>query len=208
MQVGRELIVFNGEGGEYDATIVAVTKKHASLKLGEYRSQNAESPLQTHLAIALSRGERFDFVLQKATELGVTQITPLFTERTEVKLQGERRDKKLNSWQKLIIAACEQCGRNLLPTLNTPVSINEFLNATVTGSKFVLHHRNSERLSKERIGNAVNLLIGPEGGLTEVEINAAHLAGYENLALGPRVLRTETAPLAALTLLQHYAGDL
>ena len=167
-----------------------------------------ESSLQSHLAISISRGERFDFVLQKATELGVTEITPLFTERTEVKLQGDRLDKKLSSWQKILISACEQCGRNVIPTLNLPQAFEPFIRSAQAEQKFVLHHRNTVSPSNATTAKSVLLLVGPEGGLSEQEIAGAREYDFQNLALGPRVLRTETAPLAALSIFQFLWGDI
>src|SRR4051812_36224234 len=120
MQAGRELILFNGEGGEYSAEISVVNKKTVEINIGEFFPENRQSHLQLELAIGVSRGERMDWVLQKATELGVTKITPLLTERTEVKLYGERADKKIEHWQQIIISACEQSQRNILPELSEP----------------------------------------------------------------------------------------
>ncbi len=208
MDVGRELILFNGDGACYPASIVAKSKKSATIRTSKKVEEAIESPLQTHLAVAVSRGDRFDYVIQKATELGATQITPLFTERTEVKLQGERLDKKVASWNKIIISACEQCGRNTLPSLNPPEQISHFLKVTEAEKKFVLHHRNTVSLQAEMQANSVILLIGPEGGLSEQEIELAHTYHYQNLSLGPRVLRTETAPLAALSIMQYLWGDI
>ena len=122
MSVGRELIVFNGRGGEYAAVITQVDKKSIVIKTGKFNEDNRQSPLSIELAIGISRGERMDWVLQKATELGVTSITPLFTERTEVKVSGERQDKKIQHWQQILISACEQCQRNILPVLSRPVN--------------------------------------------------------------------------------------
>lgn len=207
MQAGRPLILFNGDGSEYFAEIESAGKKLATVQVTGSKVVNTESPLHSHIAIGLSRGERFDLVLQKATELGVSEITPLFTERTEVKLAKERLEKKISSWQKIITSACEQCGRNKVPTCHPPQSLDAFLAQELSGKKFVLHHRNSNKLlASEKVGS-VTLLIGPEGGLSEQEIEQANSAGFLNLALGPRVLRTETAPLAALSLMQHCWGD-
>lgn len=208
MDVGRELILFNGLGGEYQARIVGKDKKVAKVEATGFEAQNYQSNLDTHLGIALSRGERFDLVLQKATELGVTTITPLFTERTEVKLSGERLAKKTQSWQKILIAACEQCGRNILPELDGAKPLSQFLTSDESQMKLVLHHRNSASPANLAKPGSVSLLIGPEGGLSEQEIEQAHGHGFQNLALGPRVLRTETAPIAALAIMQQLWGDI
>lgn len=207
MSAGRELVLFNGQGGEFKATINNITKKSISVDVGEFNPVNRESPLHTHLAIGLSRGERWDLVLQKATELGVNQITPLFTENSEVKLTGERLEKKIAHWQGIIISACEQCQRNIVPTLNKPLLFTDFINSTHSELNFVLHHRSTQKLSGYQAPQSCTLLIGPEGGLSQTEISQAQSQNFNALTLGPRVLRTETAPLAALSLLQATWGD-
>lgn len=207
MQPGRELILFNGEGGEFAASIVNINKKFVSVMPGDFDVSNRQSPLRLELAIAVSRGERMDWVLQKATELGVTSVTPLFTERTEVKLTGERLDKKLNHWHQILISACEQCQRNILPTLNSPETLENWLPQVDANAKFVLHHRDSRGFPSEKTFASVALLIGPEGGLSEAEIALAVANEFLPLTLGPRVLRTETAPVAAISLVQYLWGD-
>lgn len=207
MQAGRELVLFNGEGGEFAANITEVHKKSVTVQVGEFTADNRESPLQLELAIGVSRGERMDWVLQKATELGVSKITPLITERTEVKLGGERADKKVDHWQQILVSACEQCQRNLLPLLNDPMKLEDWLVQCDAQLKFVLHHRDSKGLPQELKPVNVALLIGPEGGLSEAEITIARAQGFAPLTLGPRVLRTETAPLAAISLVQYLWGD-
>jgi 16S rRNA (uracil1498-N3)-methyltransferase len=207
MQAGRELILFNGEGGEYNAEISSVHKKHIDVYIKDFNPENRQSHLQLELAIGVSRGERMDWVLQKATELGVTRIIPLMTERTEVKIGGERADKKMEHWQKIIISACEQCQRNLLPELAAPQNYSEWVAHCSAELKFVLHHRDSKGLPQDKNATSVALLIGPEGGLDEDEIAQAIARGFSPLTLGPRVLRTETAPVAAISLVQYLWGD-
>ncbi len=207
MQAGRELILFNGAGGEFAAVIQEVSKKSVTVAIAEHLADNRESPLQLELAIGISRGERFEWVLQKATELGVTKITPLITERTEVKVGGERQEKLIDRWQQIIISACEQCQRNLLPELSTPIQIADWLNTVNSDLRFVLHHRDSKTLPAEQKPQSVSLLIGPEGGLSESEIAQAQTKSFSALTLGPRVLRTETAPVAAISLVQYLWGD-
>jgi 16S rRNA (uracil1498-N3)-methyltransferase len=151
-------------------------------------------------------------IVQKATELGVTEITPLFTERTEVKLSGERLDKKIRHWQQVAISACEQCQRNLVPVINSPTTLDQWLHLSDRNDgdllKLVLHHRTEKRLSEHHAVTNICLLVGPEGGLGEREITAAIKSGFQPLALGPRVLRTETAPLAAISIMQSLWGDM
>jgi 16S rRNA (uracil1498-N3)-methyltransferase len=211
MKVGQEITLFNGQGGEYAAELTEVGKNRVSAKVVEHRDIHRESALKLHLAIGVSRGERMDLIVQKATELGVTEITPLFTERTEVKLSGERLDKKIRHWQQVAISACEQCQRNLVPVINSPATPDQWLHLSGQNSdalKLVLHHRTEKRLSEHQAVSDVCLLVGPEGGLSDREIEAAIGNGFQPLALGPRVLRTETAPLAAISIIQSLWGDM
>lgn len=208
MEAGRPLIVFNGQGGEYTATLSHINKNGGQLQLHQFTPHNKQSPLHSHLAIGLSKGERFEWVLQKAVELGISEITPLITERTEVRLQGDREDKKIQHWQKIIISSAEQCQRNQLPQLNPCIPLPQALPQLQADAKWVLHHRSQHSLTETQKPKSVCLLIGPEGGLTETEIQHACQTGFTPLTLGPRVLRTETAPLAALSILQFLWGDM
>lgn len=206
--VGDTLTLFDGHGGEYPGRIIAVDKKQVQVQTGEHLPCESESPLAIHLGIAVSRGERMDWIVQKATELGVTALTPLLTEHTGVKLSGDRASKKIQHWQQIAISACEQCGRNRPPTIHALASQQRWLAATVAERKFVLHHRAVPAGVTSSTPASIALLVGPEGGLSEGEIDAAEQAGYAALRLGPRVLRTETAPLAAIAILQAYWGDM
>jgi len=207
MTPGRELVLFNGTGGEFAATIAEVGKKAVSVAVGAFDPEERESPLALELAIGVSRGDRMDWVLQKATELGVTRISPLFTERTEVKLKGDRLEKKIAHWRQVLVSACEQCQRNRLPDLAPPLALDDWLGREAPGRRFVLHHRDSRGLPAQEPLTRVSLLVGPEGGLSDEEIERARSAGCEPLTLGPRVLRTETAPVAAISLAQYLWGD-
>jgi 16S rRNA (uracil1498-N3)-methyltransferase len=207
METGREVVLFNGLGGEYLACIDAISKKNVRVKLSRFHAENRQSPLLLELAIGVSRGERMDWVLQKATELGVTKITPLITERSEVKLGGERTDKKMQHWQQILISACEQCQRNLLPELSAPMLLNEWVAGCKAELKYVLHHRDNQGVAQAKAPTSVALLIGPEGGLSESEITQAIAQQFLPLTLGPRVLRTETAPVVAISLVQYLWGD-
>jgi 16S rRNA (uracil1498-N3)-methyltransferase len=201
------LIVFNGQGGEYSATIVSASKKSVVIQTTTFNSVDNESPLLTHLAIGLSKGERFDLVLQKATELGVSEITPLFTERTEVRLNQERQDKKQQHWHNIIINTCEQSQRNRLPKLNSPIELSSLLGNENSEQKLILHHHSEKALDKSTKPKSICLLVGPEGGFSDMEFKLATQHDFLPLALGPRVLRTETAPLAALSVVQLLWGD-
>lgn len=205
---GDQVSLFNGDGGEYSGSITSATPKAVVIHTGDFIAENRESPLRTILGIGISRGERFEWVLQKATELGVTEIYPLYTERTEVKLKGDREDKKQSRWQQVITSACEQCGRNLLPTLHAPRPLAQFLPAE-GDIRLVLHHRSAISLASlaDQQPASATLLIGPEGGLSQAEIDQATASGFQPLTLGPRIFRTETAPIAALSVMQGMWGD-
>lgn len=208
MQEGRKLVLFNGQGGEYQATLTQVNKKGVEVHVDAFDAAERESSLYIHLGIGISRGERMDWVLQKATELGVSEITPLFTERTEVKLNGARQEKKQQHWQQVTVSACEQCQRNRLPLLNSATPVEQWLQGVDTQARFVLHHRTELSLCEVKPPQSVAIVIGPEGGLTDTEIDLSTQHQFQPLALGPRVLRTETAPLAAISVLQFLWGDL
>jgi len=211
MKSGDTLAVFNGDGGEYGATITNTSKKSVTVRINAFNDIDRESPLHTHLAIGLSKGERFDFVLQKATELGVSEITPLISERTEVRMNSERSEKAQQRWQKIIINACEQSYRNRLPKLNTPLEFATLLAHESSERKLILHppHENSLHIDLANIAKpaSVCVLVGPEGGFSDPEVALAAQHHFTPLALGPRILRTETAPLAALSMLQFLWGD-
>jgi 16S rRNA (uracil1498-N3)-methyltransferase len=218
LDVGAELRLFNGDGGEYAAAIIALNKQHVTVQIGEYFALDKESSLKIHLGQAISRGEKMDWVIQKAVELGVAAITPLFTARCGVKLAAERGQKRLQHWQSVAISACEQCGRNTVPLIHEPRLLADWLKplaAQPNHPLLVLHPTAAQTLSaifpasvRPDAPPAITLLIGPEGGLSEEEITAARQQGFTALSLGPRILRTETAALAALAALQCWLGDM
>ena len=209
MNSGQLVTLFNGQGGEYTAELVEAKKGKATVRIAAFDQTNRESSLSIHLAIGISRGERMDWIMQKATELGVSEITPLFTERCEVKLSGDRLDKKVVHWQQVAISACEQSQRNRVPTINNPLKLEQWQTSCDTSLKLVLHHRTDKSLKNMQQPSAqIALLIGPEGGLSETEIEQAMALDFQPLGLGPRVLRTETAPLAAISILQSLWGDM
>jgi 16S rRNA (uracil1498-N3)-methyltransferase len=205
---GAALTLFDGRGGEYPGTIEVVGKREVSVSVGECKNREIESPLSVTLAQGISKGERMDFTIQKAVELGVQRIVPLDTERSVVNLKGERRERKLEHWQGVIISACEQCGRNTLPELLPMQSLASWLETPLQGTGLLLDHRAENRITTLAKPEAVSLLVGPEGGLSENERSSAYVAGYAGLRLGPRVLRTETAALTALAVIQSQWGDL
>jgi 16S rRNA (uracil1498-N3)-methyltransferase len=208
LSVGDQVTVFDGYGGEYPANITAIDKKHVSVMTGQHLPCDNESPLNIHLGVAVSRGERMDWIVQKSTELGLWALTPLLTDHAGVRLAGERAHNKVQHWRQVAISACEQCGRNRPPAIHALQPLDHWLAATHAARKFVLHHRADALDVTGDPPSSVALLIGPEGGLSASEIVLAEQAGYTALRLGPRVLRTETAPLAAIALLQGWWGDL
>lgn len=211
LPVGEQVILFNGDGYDYIAELTQISKKTACAHIVTQLPLTNESPLSIHLGQAISRGERMDFTLQKSVELGVTDITPLFTERCGVKLNAERLDKKREQWQKIVNSACEQSGRAIVPQVHHPISLVEWLKQQDSDTLCLNLHPRAEHsimnLPKQEV-TKVSLLIGSEGGLTTDEINQASDHGFVEVLLGPRVLRTETAALTAITALQCRYGDL
>lgn len=205
-----EVILFNGDGNEYTGKIVSLNKKQVEVYLSQQHSPTTESPLHSILALGISRGERMDYAIQKSTELGISEIVPLFTEHCEVKLQGERLLKRQAHWQQVAISACEQSGRTMVPKVHQPITIASWLSDVNCSTKFIFDHRQAQTLADLDLAKAeeVALLIGPEGGFSQKEVVSAQDVGFQGITLGPRVLRTETAPLAALTVLQYLWGDL
>lgn len=204
--VGACVQLFNGDGHEYPAEIVAAGKRELRLQLGEAMTPDTESPLHTVLGLGISRGERMDYAVQKSTELGVSVIVPLFTEHCEVRLDGERQDKRLEHWRGVAISACEQCGRVRPPLIETPRTLADWVGSKPAGLKLLFDHSQHSTLPAQRPEQGVALLIGPEGGLAAAEITQALQAGFTGIALGKRIFRTETAPVAALSVLQYLWG--
>ncbi|MDF2941009.1 MAG: rsmE [Gammaproteobacteria bacterium] len=208
MREGEKLILFNGDGHEYYAIISAIHKKSVTALIQSMQKISRESPLSIHLAQALAKGDKMDLVIQKAVELGVNEITPIITERCNVKVDAERMDKKLEHWQKVAISACEQTGRNVLVSIHPPLNFVKFIEHTQAKLKLILHPENSQRLSELPTVKDLLLLVGPEGGFSETEVTLAQSKNCIALNLGPRILRTETAPLAAISILQARFGDI
>ena len=209
LKAGHPLILFNGEGGEYTAELTRVEKRRATAHITEFQDINRESNLYTHLGLGISKGERMDFALQKSVELGVNEITPLFTEHCVVQLGDKRAVKKREHWQAVIISACEQSGRNTLPIVNAPQSIKHWINISSSTTKLILDPVASTTLATVKPGTAgVILAIGPEGGFSQTEIDLAQENDFIGITLGPRVLRTESAAIASLTAIQALWGDL
>jgi 16S rRNA (uracil1498-N3)-methyltransferase len=206
LDAGAPLVLFNGDGSEYSATLTNVSKKSVTVLPGEQAWPGVESPLTTVLGLGISRGERMDYAIQKATELGVNVIAPLFTEHCEVRLNDERKEKRQEHWQQIAISACEQSGRVRVPQVLSPQPLKGWVQSAPAELCLVFDHRQAMALDGARPEGGVALLIGPEGGLAPAEIEFAFNAGFKGIALGKRVLRTETAPVAALAVLQYLWG--
>lgn len=209
MKPGELLTLFNGDNHEFQARIIDVQKKRVTVRIDAMQHVNRESPCSIHLAQAISKGDRMEWVIQKAVELGVHRITPLITARCVVRLDEERLAKKQQQWQAIAVAACEQSGRNQLPLIDPVTQFEIFLQECDASAKLILHP--TATFSWRDIhfeSGGIALLIGPEGGLNEVEIERAKKSHFKAITLGPRILRTETAAIAALSILQAMGGDL
>lgn len=204
--VGDAVQLFDGSGQEFLGELIEVGKKSVRVELREAMAGMTESPLAIHLGQGLSRGERMDWAIQKATELGATEITPIVSERCEVRLKDERTDKRMAHWRQIAISACEQCGRSVLPVIHPPQGLGDWLQQADAELKLVLHPV-AEPLQSHAKPASLAFLIGPEGGLSDAEVQQAKTQGFHAARLGPRVLRTETAPVVALSLAQQLWGD-
>ena len=229
LRSGDSLTVFDGSGGEFGARIEEFRKDAVVVSVEEHRPLDRESPLPLTLVQGISRGERMDWIIQKATELGASRIVPVFTKRSVVRLDEKQAERKLQHWRAIAVAACEQCGRNRIPDLAAPVDFFDMLagdpsrrpdsaagpdalgrpDSRAGATRLLLSPTGDLRIDDlQDVGDGITVLIGPEGGLADVEQEAAISAGFKAVRLGPRVLRTETAAIAALTIIQRYFGDL
>ncbi len=209
LRVGDTLIVFDGRGNEAPATLIAVEKRSSRIVLAAPTQPRVESPLHITLLQGVSKGDRMDYTLQKAVELGVTRIQPLTTQRSVVKLDAERWAKKRDHWQGVIVSACEQSGRTRLPPL-LPVAALEAAVTALPAAALKLALMPDQGVALRSLtppAEGIVLLVGPEGGLSPAEADACRAAGFVAVQLGPRVLRTETAGVATLAALQALWGD-
>jgi len=207
---GDEIIMFDGAGGELPATVTTIDKSGVLVTTGVRQSNGIESPLAIHLVQGISRGDRMDTVVQKATELGVTQITPVISNYSVVRLDEQRAQKRQAHWQKIAQSACEQCGRNSVPTVAQPIPLLHWFGDTPADetTRLMLRPGAATSLSAVNLAAAsVTLMIGPEGGFSETEYANGNACGFEHVALGPRILRTETAAVAAISVAQSVWGD-
>jgi 16S rRNA (uracil1498-N3)-methyltransferase len=208
---GDYVVLFNGEGGEYNATILAASRKQVQVKILDFNAREAESEFAIHLVQGVSKGERMDWVVQKAVELGVARITPVFTEHGVVHLDGERLQKKAEHWRGIARSACEQSRRNRVPQLDEPVPLKVWLSKSAHDSELRLVLDPAAETTLRQLPptqTGAILLIGPEGGLSHAEVAQAESAGYMAVRVGSRILRTETAAIAVISALQTLYGDM
>ena len=204
LQPGAPITLFNGEGGEFDATVEAMGRRDVRVQVGAHDAVEREARHRVTLALGIPANERMDWLVEKATELGAAAILPLLTERTVLRLAGERAAKRLAHWQAIAVAACEQCGRNRVPDIQPVQDLADWLRQLPGGrgeARMLLALRADARSLPEAAGADVTVLSGPEGGLSPAEEDTALRAGFQAVTLGPRVLRAETAPLAVLSRL-------
>jgi len=206
MKAGQKITLFNGQGGEYAAEIIH-TDNRVIVKITQYHPVSRESSLITHLAQALPKVDKMDWVVQKATELGVSKITPVLTEFCEVKMDAKRTEKKWQHWQNISISAAEQCGRTAIPEIDMPINFTQWI-TTVNSSLKLLCHPGEQTSTEIKKPQDVCIAIGPEGGFSDREVGLASQNQFETISLGPRLLRTETASTVILTLCQQQWGDL
>ena len=210
VRVGTPLTVFNGKGRELNARLVRIDGKKPVVELHDTLGRNCESPLKVELGQVISKGDRMEFILQKSVELGVSSITPLISERCVVRLNEQRMDKKVESWQRIVISACEQCGRNVVPEVREPLPLATWCSLhDPTVLSLTLDPGSSDTLNTLEVStDKLRLLTGPEGGFSDTEVALTKAHGFATVRLGPRILRTETAPLVALSILGARFGDL
>lgn len=206
---GDPVILFNGDGNDYSGEIADIRSQRVLVNIRQSRAVDNESPLKITLVQAICRGERMDNALQKATELGVSGIQPLMCHRVGVRLDQARLVKRMKHWQGVVVSACEQSGRAVVPEVKTPLSISDWLSSAGESTRLVLHPEGAGSLAASPISdNSLSILVGPEGGFTENEIEQLCEGGVFAVSLGPRVLRTETAGPAAIAVLQARNGDI
>ena len=208
LQVGDGIVVFDGLGGEWPAKLTRVDRGHVEVKVGAHAAVERESPLAMGLVQGLPEADKMDWIVQKAVELGVAWIQPVVCERSVVRLAGERAERRQAHWQRVAVAACEQCGRNRVPEVRAALGFTAWLGARGAAPGWVLVPGAPGLASRGAPAGPIELLVGPEGGLSPSEVDLAKSRGFEPLGLGPRVLRAETAPLAALAALNARWGDL
>ncbi|CAA6809054.1 MAG: Ribosomal RNA small subunit methyltransferase E (EC [uncultured Thiotrichaceae bacterium] len=207
LNVDEPIIMFNGVAGEYTARIANVAKRNAEISIESYDDIDRESPLNITLVLALIKPDKMDFAIQKAVELGVNNIQPVITERSVVKLKAERMKKKIQHWQGIIIAACEQSGRTAIPTIQTVANVDDYLQQPTAATRITMLPTSHKSVADISPAQNMELLVGPEGGFTDAEEAMFVNQQIQIINFGPRILRAETAVIAGLTTLQHLHGD-
>jgi len=210
LNVGDHAIIFNGDGFDYECTLTSVKKNAATATITDAKAINNESPLNITLLQGISSGDRMDFTIQKAVELGIRQIQPINSQRSVVKLTHDRAEKRVEHWQNVAISACEQSGRAFVPKVLVPISLENWLSQNPCGNttRILLNPVGAKRLTEiEKPTSTIELLIGAEGGLSKAEIDMASSQHFQSIVLGPRILRTETAALTAISVMQSLWGD-
>ena len=202
-QAGEQATLFNGQGGEFQVELVDIAKKSATINILSFNPDNRTPIFTALLGQVMSKGDRMDYVIQKSVELGVAEIQLLTSERCEMRLKYDRDQKKIDHWQGIAIAACEQCGMNIVPKILVPLTLQDWLKTELPESRLVLAPNKEQVDVLHDIKTHIALLIGPEGGLSEQEITDANQNGFKNWCIGNRVLRTETAPVVALSILNY-----
>lgn len=208
VKVGTPIILFNGGEGEWPSSIKAISRQGVSVSVGDFKPVTVRSPCHIHLAQGVAKGEKMDWIIQKAVELGVSEITPLITEYSNVKLDDLRAAKRLGHWQKIAISACEQSGRTTLPIINPIIRFDQWVSAPNHLLKLMCDPESDSHLTDLAISSAVMVAIGPEGGFSTSELTTASHHGFTTISLGPRILRAETAAITSIAILQHRFGDL
>lgn len=200
-KVGEQAILFHGQGGEYLSELISIDKKSAQVRILSFNPNNRALNTRVTLGQVMSKGDRMDYAIQKATELGVHRIQLLTSERCEMRLKYDRDQKKIEHWQNVAISACEQCGLNLVPEILAPMSVQEWVSQTQASLKLVMALSDGQVKFPSPLPRDIAVLVGAEGGLSAEEISFAHQYGFQSWTIGERVLRTETAPVVALSIL-------
>ena len=206
---GDTVYLFNEQFGEFIGRIEKATMQYVTIIIESKHQTREPSSLKVHLGLGLSKGYRMDYAIQKSTELGVSSITPLYTKYSEVRFNKTKRlENKLQHWRRIVISSCEQSGRLSIPEIHPPMSIEGWLESSNKSCRLILDVRGAKTLENLEIINPVELAIGPEGGFSTKELQIANDRGFTTISLGSRILRSETAPVAALAILQHRYGDM
>lgn len=212
LKIDDEIFLFNGDNVEYTTKITFVNRKKVTVLIIDTNDTNYESPIKINLAQALAKSQKMDLIIQKATELGVNQITPLISDHSVLKIKSDKIENKIDHWQKVAIAACAQCWRNSIPEVQEPINFRNYITSVKNQTNMLLEpsSKNSKSLKQLEFksSEAINILIGPEGGFSNEEIDICINNGFHAISMGPRILRAETASITAIATLQAIFGDI